>query len=115
MNSNNGDHDNGGCDYQDDWGGWGNQDHTHCNGDFGDQDDKGWWDKVNDWDTCGDQDGKGDYDEPAISRITGLTGMTGLTELTRTRLIPCQTPQSQNKVSHTSLVGQKKTFDTWNA
>ena len=47
MNSNNWD-DNGGCDYQDDWGGWGNQDHTHCSGDFGDQDDKGWWDKVND-------------------------------------------------------------------
>ena len=66
-------------------------------------------DEWNDWDTCGDQDGKGDYDEPAISR------MTGLTEMTRTRLIPCQTPQSQNKVSHTSLEGQKKAFDTWNA
>ena len=35
------------------------------------------------------QDGKSDYDEPAISRITGLTGMTGLTEMTKTRLIPC--------------------------
>ena len=34
----------------------------------------------------GDSDGKGDYDEPAISRITGLTG---LTEMTTTRLIPC--------------------------
>ena len=34
-----------------------------------------------------------------LSRITRLTGMT------RTRLIPCQTPQSQNKVSHTSLEG----------
>ena len=42
------------------------------------------------------------YDEPAISRITGLSGMT---EMTRTRLIPCLTPQSQNKVSHTSLEG----------
>ena len=35
------------------------------------------------------KDGKGDYDEPAISRITQLTGMTGLTEMTRTRLILC--------------------------
>ena len=34
-----------------------------------------------------------------LSRITRLTGMT------RMRLIPCQTPQSQNKVSHTSLDG----------
>ena len=42
-----------------------------------------------DWDTCGNQDGKGDYDEPVISRINGVTGMTGLTEMTRTRLIPC--------------------------
>ena len=32
-----------------------------------------------------------------LSRITRLTGMT------RMRLITCQTPQSQNKVSHTSL------------
>ena len=37
----------------------------------------------------GDSEGKGDYDEPAISRITGLTRMTGLTEMTTTRLIPC--------------------------
>ena len=44
-----------------------------------------------------------------LSRITRLTGMT------RTRLILCQTPQSQNKVSHTSLEGQEKAFDTWNA
>ena len=60
----------------------------------------GGWDKVNDTMTGihrmigmpgipGDSDGKGDYDEPAISRITGLTGMTGLTEMTTTRLIPC--------------------------
>ena len=40
-----------------------------------------------------------------MTGIPVVTGLTGMTEMTTTRLIPCLTPQSQNKVSHTSLEG----------
>ena len=73
MNNNNGD-DSGGCDYQDDWGGWGDQDHRHCNGDFGDQDDQGGWDKVNDSMT-------------GIHRMIGITGIPVATRKARVTMM----------------------------
>ena len=58
----------------------------------------------------GDQDGKGDYDEPAISRITGLTDRDDQDYAYPLLDTPCQ---SQNKVSY-QFRRLKKTFDTLN-
>ena len=72
--------DKGDCDYQndlDDWGGWDDQDHRHCNGDFGDQDDQGGWHKVNDsiiydWAT---QDDRNDWDTYLTTKMAKVTMM----------------------------------------
>ena len=74
MNNNNEDENGDSCDYYDDWGGWGDQDHWHCNGDFGDQDDQGGWDKVNDSIT-------------GIHRMNGITGIPVATRMARVTMM----------------------------
>ena len=74
MNNNNEDENGDSCDYYDDWGGWGDQDHWHWNGDFGDQDDQGGWDKVNDSMT-------------GIHRMNGITGIPVATRMARVTMM----------------------------